>query len=923
VQDKFIPGQRWISDAEPDLGLGIVDSVDASQVRVLFAASEQTRNYAVRNAPLSRVRFAVDDTIQDGDGRNLVVSEVFEDGGTLRYRCVDADDDHVELPEQLLNDRLRLNRPQDKLLARRLDPDRWFTLRYQAWLQSAQLWRSPVYGLRGPRIDLIPHQLYIAAEVAARGAPRVLLADEVGLGKTIEAGLILHRLLLTGRVQRVLIVLPDALVNQWLIEMLRRFNLGFSVFDDARFAEAEIDNPFHGEQRILCSLGFLTGSPEVARAALDGEWDLLIVDEAHHLAWSERESSLAYQLVEALAGQTPSVLLLTATPEQLGRVGHFGRLRLLDPQRFHDFNAFIAEESAYEPVAKIASALIEGESLDEQDLKTLRGLLGDEAGLAADQVIDRLIDRHGTGRVLFRNTRHAIKGFPQRRLHAYPLPLPQAYRKHHASLTPETSAPRSWREKDPRVEWLRDLLGDLAPAKVLVICAHAKTAIGLRDYLLERCAIHAAMFHEDMEIVARDRAAAFFADEEEGSQVLVCSEIGSEGRNFQFAHHLVLFDLPLEPDLLEQRIGRLDRIGQRATIELHVPYLEGGASEVLLRWYRDGLHSFEAVCPAASAVFAELGGALQAGLEGEGDVDALIDTAAALTARLNGELETGRDRLLELHSHDPKIAAGLLEQLRQPDDVTDLRAYMRSFWDAFGVEHDSGPGRSLVLRRGAHMLSDHFPSLGGRAKTVTFDRDDALAHEDREFLTWEHPMVRGAMDMLASGELGTAAITVCSHPEYKTGTVFVEALYLVECLAPTGLEMQRFLPPTCLRHLLDAQGQDFAEVLPHEQLNGLCLAQNHKLAETVIRSQGARLKLLVKHADSLANEAAQAVKNAADVAIRRELGEEIERLQALARVNPNVREDELERLDARRDALLGHLASTRVRLDALRLVVMR
>ena len=923
MQEKYVPGQRWISDAEPDLGLGIVEVADARQVRVLFAASGQSRNYAARSAPLSRVWLTPEERVQDRDGNTLRIVDVEEHAGLLRYRCKDAGGDVVELPEQLLSDHLRLNRPQDKLLARRLDPDVWFTLRYQAWLQAAAQWRSPVYGLRGPRIDLIPHQLYIASEVAARAAPRVLLADEVGLGKTIEAGLILHRLILTERVQRVLIILPDALVNQWLVEMLRRFNLRFAVFDAERFAAADADNPFHSEQRVLCSLSFLTGDPEVARAALAGDWDLLIVDEAHHLQWSEEESSLAYQLVEALAGQISSVLLLTATPEQLGRVGHFGRLRLLDPQRFHDYRAFIAEEDAYQPVARIASGLLDGRPLDGEGKRVLAGLLGDVAELPTEQIIARLIDRHGTGRVLFRNTRHAIKGFPRRNLHAYPLPLPKAYAKHAAHRTPERTAPRSWLDKDPRVPWLRDLLGELAPAKVLVICAHADTAIGLRGYLLERCAIHAAMFHERMEIVARDRAAAFFADAEEGSQVLVCSEIGSEGRNFQFAHHLVLFDLPLEPDLLEQRIGRLDRIGQRETIQLHVPYLEGGASEVLLRWYRDGLSSFEAVCPAASAVFARLGDQLDAAITDPSLTDELVAAAARLTGEINQELEAGRDRLLELHSHSPQRAAALVEELRDDGGMTPLPQYMDAYWDAFGLEHEAGPGRSVVLRRGPHMLSDHYPGLKSAATTVTFDRVDALAHEDRQFLTWEHPMVRGSIELLTSGELGAAAVTVCSHPDYKTGSVFLEALFLVECLAPKGLEMQRFLPPTCLRFVLDAQGNDCAEVLSHDQLQGLCLSQNRKLADTVVNSQVERVKLLLQHATGLADAAGADVTRHARNAVENELAAEQDRLIALAEVNANVRDDEIERLAARRQALLDHLASTRVRLDAMRLVVMR
>ena len=93
-------------------------------------------------------------------------------------------------------------------------------------------------------------------------------------------------------------------------------------------------------------------------------------------------------------------------------------------------------------------------------------------------------------------------------------------------------------------------------------------------------------------MLQRDRNAAWFA-EEDGARLLICSEIGSEGRNFQFAHHLVLFDLPLNPELLEQRIGRLDRIGQQEEIHLHVPYLTRSPQEVLCRWYHEGLNAFE------------------------------------------------------------------------------------------------------------------------------------------------------------------------------------------------------------------------------------------------------------------------------------------------------------------------------------------
>ncbi|MGB5253450.1 MAG: RNA polymerase-associated protein RapA [Sedimenticolaceae bacterium] len=923
MQQSFVPGQRWLSEAEPDLGLGIVEAADLRHVRLDFPASGEKRNYAVRSAPLSRVRLATDDSVRDQQGRALRIIAVEERDGLLVYACEDETGRQCALPEQSLDDRLRLNRPQDKLLARRIDADTWFTLRYLSWGQAAALWRSPVFGLQGARIDLLPHQLYIAAEVAARAAPRVLLADEVGLGKTIEAGLILHRLVLTERVQRVLVLVPEALINQWLVEMLRRFNLPFAIYDQGRFDDSDVENPFLAEQRVLCSLTLLTSMPQTARAALEAEWDLLIVDEAHHLTWTEQETGLAYQLVEALAAQTPSVLLLTATPEQLGRAGHFGRLRLLDPQRFHDYRAFLAEEADYAPVADLAAGLLDGSPLDAAQKNQLQAWLGDVSGLAREDIIDRLIDRHGTGRVLFRNTRHAIKGFPRRNLHVYRLPLPAEYAHIAAETCPEQAKGDAWTAIDPRVPWLRELLARLAPAKVLIICAHAQTVMALRDYLLDRCAIHAAMFHEHMEIVARDRAAAFFADPEEGSQALICSEIGSEGRNFQFAHHLVLFDLPLEPDLLEQRIGRLDRIGQRETIELHVPYLRGAASEVLMHWYRDGLGSFEATCPAAGAVFERLGAQLQAALAAPDQDGELIAAAAKLTRRLNAQLEAGRDRLLELHSCRRAQASALLRQLRHPAEEVPLPEFMTAYWDAFGIEHEAGPGHSTILRPGSHMLTDHFPGLGGEALTATFMRADALAHEDRQFLTWEHPMVQGCMELLTSGELGTAAVTVASHPDYRTGTVFLETLFVTECIAPAGLEIQRFLPPTCLRVLLDAQGEDRSQVLVHEQLQGLCLSHNRKLVDTVINSQGERIKLLLARATQMAENQGRTLANASLEQMHRELSDEHERLTALAQVNPNVREEEIEGVAVRRAMLAAHLAQAKVRLDAVRLVVMR
>lgn len=945
----FVPGQRWISETEPELGLGIVLTAESHRVTLLFIAGGERRTYAIQNAPLTRVRFSQGDTVESNEGWSLKIRTIYEENGLLIYEGINQRGETVNLEEIELNHFLQFNKPQDRLFSGQLDSSSLFHLRYKTLKRIANLEQSPVRGLCGGRTSLIPHQLYIAHEVALRRSPRVLLADEVGLGKTIEAGLIIHHQLLMGRAERVLILVPESLLYQWLVEMLRRFNLRFSLFDEVRYLETNESNPFQSEQLVLCGLSLFQNKPDRQQSALTAGWDLCVVDEAHHLSWSEQEVSQEYRFVEQLGQAVPGLLLLTATPEQLGKESHFARLRLLDPNRFHSFERFLTEERDYEGLADVIHHLLDDPVLDKNTLGRIKQLiaqdLADEllakldrdntASEARQSLIQLLLDRHGTGRVLFRNTRAAVEGFPGRVLLAEKLPLPESYKKFlsqgthslNEALYPETAyrcirseADSEWWHLDPRVACLTKLLKEIYPAKTLVICATSQTAIDLEE-ALRIAGVSATVFHEKLSIVSRDRAAAWFADREEGAQVLICSEIGSEGRNFQFAHHLVLFDLPLNPDVLEQRIGRLDRIGQTETIQLHVYYFSDSAQSTLFQWYNKGLNVFTQPNPAALAVYTQLRDSLHALLQ---DYDlkketSLIEQAYSLSTTLQQVLQQGRDRLLELNSCRTDRANTLVEQVKETDSEGILWPYLEQVFDAYGVNVEEHSEGCFILRPGEH-LQTQFPELPDDGITVTLDRQVALAREDMLFLTWEHPMVRGAMDLLLNSEHGNAALSVVHHPKLESGQWLVEAFYLIECSASKRLHIGRFFPPTLLRFLFNSNGQNLSS-LPFESFLEQPRQFDREYAAELLRSYRKQIDPILGLAEQGAR--AQMPYIVADSG-RRMLDVmtlELKRLAALRRVNSNVRQEELDQIKADALEMSACIQSASLRLDALRILI--
>ncbi len=974
----FTPGQRWISNAELSLGLGTLIESGQRTLTIHFIASDEIRTYAQQNAPLTRIIYAVDEQVETIDGLSICISQLEENEGLIRYYGVDKQGQQHTVEEMQLSHNIQLNRPAERLFIGQIDKSHCFNLRYQTLKKINQLNHDELFGLTGCRTNFIAHQIYIAHEVARRYAPRVLLADEVGLGKTIEAGLIIHQQLLTERAQRVLIVVPESLMHQWLVEMLRRFNLMFSIFDKQR-CQSIIDdsNPFLSAQLILCSVEFLAQNNDYHQQLVNAEWDLLVVDEAHHLHWSAEQASHEYLLIEQLSQKIRGVLLLTATPEQLGIDSHFARLRLLDADRFPDLEQFIAEEKSYQPIAQAMAALLTEKTLEQGIVDTIRQFMPEQFSqnkLHRKEIISHLLDRHGTGRILFRNTRATISGFADRAVIAHPQPLPERYvqaLQHFTQvfvskntrtdddeslfsnllLYPEllyqlenenNKQTVSWTQIDPRVSWLAQFLiaqkqlsfDTNTNSKTLVICANASTTIDLATTLKQQFGIYAAVFHEQLSLIERDRAAAFFADHDNGAPVLVCSEIGSEGRNFQFAQQMVLFDLPLNPDLLEQRIGRLDRIGQTAKIKIHVPYLQNSAQELLFHWYHKGLNAFERTCPAGHKIFTQIYSQLCRTLLAISHTEqqkatistalaALIDNTQRQHQQLNQALHLGRDRLLEYNSCRQPEADQLKERAEHSYPAEELHSYMENLFAALGIDHVEHSEHCYIISPGEHMLNP-FPGLPEDGMTITYQRHIALANEDIQFFTWEHPLVRTAMDMVHSSEMGNTALTTVAasglNIQLPAGSLLLECLFVLETSAHQNLQANRYLPASNIRIMVDEYGTELSGQIRHNEI-GDTKAIKKQLGQQIIKIKEPQLRTMITYAEQQCQQQVPQLLDEAKTMSAQILNTEIERLQALAQVNPNIRIEEIDFFAQQLKSLDSIFNAVSPRLDALRLII--
>ncbi len=851
----------------------------------------------------------------------------------------------------------------------------------------------------------LPHQIYALNRAMSRDRIRYLLADEVGLGKTIEAGLILRELKLRGMARRILVVAPKGLVRQWQAEMRLHFGEKFQFIEPAELAafrqwrvnaNADEDNLWRVHDQVICSLDSVkplegrrgwsleqlaTYNRERFEDLISASWDLVIIDESHRLGGST-EQVARYKLGAALAEAAPYLLLLSATPHQ-GKTDQFLRLmQLIDRDSFPDESSVTQDRVRPFVIRteKRVSIDAEGQPLFKPRMTRLQAVAWQSRHAAQQRLYEAVTDyvRHGYNQALASKQRHigflmilmqrlvtsstaAIRTTLERRLAALESPQPQISLFEPAF---DQGEPDEWAELDGQaqvdiavqasadtleavarekseVEMLLDLARGTEAAgtdakaealleliyklqqeendpslKVLIFTEFVPTQAMLEGFLESR-GFSVALLNGSMDLDARAKAQQVFARD---VRVLVSTDAGGEGLNLQFCHVIVNFDMPWNPMRIEQRIGRVDRIGQHHVVRAINFVLEDTVE-----------HRVRQVLEEKLAIIAEEFGVDKASdvmdsVESEPLFDDLFVHGLQNPDSIEQECDAVIAQIKEKIA-DAKQSTDLLTDghALEADDARKWRDHPAQFW----LERAITSG--LPARGGSAVTVDQAWHVkwvdGSESAQVCFDARTAEQNPELEWITLEDPRARALISELPRCVVGQPLpiVRIGGLPDSIRG---VWSLWEIS-LSAEGFNRRRFLPlfatddgrtfvPTAKRiwdlllteqiEMLDAswvgsevegKGDDWARWF--EESHAAASIQGERLFSELLDEHGTRLKE--------ERERAQYAYNA--------------RYQAIGRIGlPAVREHRRKRLEQEHQARMAALEDASACVPDLNAVMM-
>ncbi len=966
--NRFVPGQRWLSQTEPELGLGLVIKSEPDKVSIVFPSTETTRVYTIESPPLTRVRFSVGDILKTQDGKSFVVEDLTEKNGLVTYLSKGK-----KIDESRLSDSLTFSKPMDRLLNGQVDDKGIYNLRHRALYRRFKTYRSPLRGLLGGRFHPSAHQLYVATQATRSMHPRVLLADEAGLGRRVEAGLILQRLQVAGHANRVLLVAPERLLEWTETELTRRFGFSFTRLSEKDLAGsakpakktaakkakagAEAANPFLEKGEWLsCSLESFKSKP--SHQAADSEFDVLVVDGVESLEWSETSPSPAYKAVEHAAEAAKSLILISSNGPELDLANHEGAIRLLDSEEFSSLRRYHKHRKDLEPLAAAVIKSATAKDIDRETEATLKPLAAgdpkikefikawkDDRDHARDQLVEYLLDSQECGRSVFRNTHHSLQSRLTRRtlewvkLEAKP-EARDDLREEFKLLGKEGPATGKTKAHPSAVDapaalWLADIISPPIqpapvpaqpksteppppppppPPKALVVCANRGRAMAAAKALAKKVPDKIALITDEERAGLPTDFAAMVVGLED-----TC------GRGFSGVDFLVLWDTP--HTLVEARLGSalLDLSGDPTPVKILLPHVEDTPQELLGRWLADGLLALTQSSSAQDAVVAEhfktaLDIAKRIGVRHnpalEAEMKALAKKTLSACEAAAKKIEKHRDLLLETASCRPSYADQAHHRMTSSDDDASLDIFVNRVLEQCGMVVESKESRQSTVKwnpEATHRLED-VPKDG---LTLVFNRKVALANESGQLLTWDHPLVASATERLLATAIGNTAYVVWE--DERAQIVLLEGIFLSEpAAAPPTLQAERYMPPTPVRVVVSHELEDLSGIYTTELLNKNVrngrrewLRNNARPLHSLVPGM---LRNLVQRAEVKAQELAAKASHQTEQILNSEISR-LHRLPQTARRKAEIARIEMQIVELKKLMTRPHL-----RLDSLRLV---
>jgi len=712
---------------------------------------------------------------QRGWGVGLVI-EVFDEGRRLAVRFAGRDGVTVvsgrdpalrAVPEDTPLEEVRAPGPLDAIMSGQGETLAAFRLRARVARLEALRRADSLGALLSSRVHVLPHQVGAAGRILSDRVPRFILADEVGLGKTVEAGLVFAGMRQVGLAERVLVIVPEHLAFQWLAELFHKFNSLFSLLTGERIDEmGGAEAALARSPLAIVPLERLREDPGIVEVATDLPLDLVIVDEAHHLA-----DDALYRALEPIARTSFGLLLLTATPVRLDPREYFRLLGLVEPVPSATFETFLRRLARHEQYVELAKSIL---ACDDTGAAVARlhemepddPLFARSLPPGRDALLAHLADHYSLSTRLIRNRRVRVGAFTERQEQRHDVPA------------------------GGKIEAAAALCARLADGGEKALVFHSDPqALEDARVAIARKGREALLYEEEGTIEARDRLVARFRDPD-GPMVLLCGESGGEGRNFQFACHLVCLDLPDSPLALEQRIGRLDRLGQHRSVQIHV-LVEPGEEAFLADLYEKEIGIFREPVGGLDAVLASLPGELAAlrrePLGSRHEFRRALATRIAEGRRAQHE---GYDPMLDLRSAALPELGRLVEagfrrlgieapanSVRGEDATQDgLRMLSRSLEEQLeevcvevgrraGIEIDTDQNVhpfEVSFTLGSQMRIEALPGMEVPDEAVThlgsFWRETAVARDELEWFATGHRLVEALVGLVRDGEEGRAAV---------------------------------------------------------------------------------------------------------------------------------------------------------------------